>query len=143
MGRKKSKKTALARSNARIGLCDICARIPWETLLDPRVSKTNRLPKINQTADHLRVSSCRVCRLIAHAIISNTGGECGENPPYILDLRGSVWSSTGALVLLYLEKPNLKSSGFFEIPQMVLVSVQTRISSGGVDARPIRVSLGG
>ncbi|KAH6079624.1 hypothetical protein HBI65_217840 [Parastagonospora nodorum] len=145
MGRKRSKKTALARSNARIGLCDICAGIPWETLLDLRVSKTHRLPKINQTVDHLRVSSCRVCRLIAHAMISNKGGEFVGKPPYILDLHGSVWSSTGALVLLYLDKPNLTSSGRFEIPHMVLVSVQPKISSGGVDARPPadRLVLGG
>jgi len=135
MGRKKSKKTALARSNARIGLCEICASIPWETLLGPRASKTHKLSKIDQTVHHLGVSPCRICRLIAHAIISHDKGERGGNPPFVLNLHGSVWTSSGALVLLYLDKPNATSLGCFEIPQMVQVQVQPKASLGGLIAQ--------
>lgn len=135
MGRKKSKKTALARSNTRIGLCETCASIPWETLFDPLASKTHKLPKIDQTVHHMGVSPCRICKLIAHAIISHGNGEDGGNPPYILNLRGSVWSSTGTLVPLYLDKPNATSLGIFEIPHMVLVQVQPEVSLGGLYAQ--------
>lgn len=78
------------RKHARIGLCNICASIPWEALTATDANAFCNLPKINQKVRALDKSACRICRFFAVVITSHEGGQTRKGPPYTLQLHSNL-----------------------------------------------------